>query len=150
MDGEAPADPVQSAIAAPYAHVTAPLRRLVDRWGLVICAALCAGAEVPGWARSSLADLPAIMGNSSRLASQVVTGALDRVQAALLSSRIGSVVDATVLAVRNGGVLVQLDDPAVTASAPRPDGVQPGDRVRLTVTAADIATGRVSFEPVTE
>ncbi|RDV46502.1 ribonuclease II [Leifsonia sp. ku-ls] len=150
MDGEAPSDPVQSAIAAPYAHVTAPLRRLVDRWGLVICEALCAGAEVPGWARSSLADLPAIMGNSSRLASQVVAGALDRVEAALLSSRIGSVVDATVLAVRNGGVLVQLDDPAVTASAPRPDGVQPGDRVRLTVTAADIATGRVSFEPVTE
>jgi len=44
---------------------------------------------------------------------------------------------------------VQLDDPAVSASAPRADGVAPGDRVRLRVTAADIATGRVSFEPVT-
>ncbi|NUU05285.1 RNB domain-containing ribonuclease [Leifsonia sp. C5G2] len=148
MDGEAPADPQQSAIAAPYAHVTAPLRRLVDRWGLVICEALCSGTPVPDWARASLGELPAIMGNSSRLASQVVTGALDRVEAALLSSRIGSVVDATVLAVRNGGVLVQLDDPAVSASAPRPDGVQPGDRIRLTVTAADIATGRVAFHPV--
>ena len=48
MDGEAPADPVQSALAAPYAHVTAPLRRLVDRWGLVVCEALSAGREVPG------------------------------------------------------------------------------------------------------
>lgn len=43
---------VQAAIAAPYAHVTAPLRRLVDRFGLVVCEALSSGDEVPGWARS--------------------------------------------------------------------------------------------------
>ncbi|WP_285116914.1 RNB domain-containing ribonuclease [Leifsonia sp. fls2-241-R2A-40a] len=148
MDGTAPADPQQSAIAAPYAHVTAPLRRLVDRWGLVICEALCAGRPVPDWARESLADLPSIMGNSSRLASQLDAGAVDRVEAALLSSRIGSELEATVLGVRNGSILVQLDDPIVAASAPRPDDVGPGDRVRLRVTAADIASGRVAFEPV--
>ncbi|WP_335339027.1 ribonuclease catalytic domain-containing protein [Microterricola viridarii] len=61
----APADPVQSAIAAPYAHTTAPLRRLVDRWSLVICAALCAGEPVPGWARDSLGELPGIMGRAA-------------------------------------------------------------------------------------
>lgn len=149
MDGEAPADPQQAAIAAPYAHVTAPLRRLADRWALVICEALCAGRPVPSWARDSLGELPSIMGLSSRLAAQVEAGAVDRVEAALLSSRIGTELDATVLAVRNGTVLVQLDDPAVSASAPRADGVAPGDRVRLRVTAADIATGRVTFEPVT-
>ena len=32
FDGETPKDAVQAAIAAPYAHATAPLRRLVDRW----------------------------------------------------------------------------------------------------------------------
>jgi exoribonuclease R len=77
----------------------------------------------------------------------VEAGAVDRVEAALLSSRIGAVLEATVLAVRNGTVLVQLDEPAVTASAPRPDGVAPGDRLRLRVTAADIAAGHVAFEP---
>ncbi|MEV8215349.1 RNB domain-containing ribonuclease [Leifsonia sp. NPDC077715] len=148
MDGTAPADPQQAAIAAPYAHVTAPLRRLADRWALVICEALCAGRPVPAWARDSLGELPSIMGASSRLAAQVDAGAVDRVEAALLSSRIGDILDATVLAVRNGTVLVQLDDPAVSASAPRADGVAPGDRVRLRVTAADIATGKVAFEPV--
>ncbi|HWT33973.1 MAG TPA: RNB domain-containing ribonuclease [Microbacterium sp.] len=148
LDGAAPADPQQAAIAAPYAHVTAPLRRLVDRWGLVICEALCAGTPVPAWARNSLAELPSIMGASSRLAAQVDAGAVDRVEAALLSSRVGAELDATVLAVRNGAVLVQLDDPLVSASAPRPDGVLPGDRVRLRVQAADIATGRVAFEPI--
>ena len=148
LDGAAPADPQQAAIAAPYAHVTAPLRRLVDRWGLLICEALCAGTPVPAWARNSLAELPSIMGASSRLAAQVDAGAVDRVEAALLSSRVGTELDATVLAVRNGTILVQLDDPLVSASAPRPDGVLPGDRVRLRVQAADIATGRVAFEPI--
>lgn len=148
MDGTAPADAQQAAIAAPYAHVTAPLRRLVDRWALVICEALCAGRPVPAWARDSLGELPSIMGASSRLAAQVDAGAVDRVEAALLSSRIGAELDATVLAVRNGTVLVQLDEPAVSAPAPRADGVAPGDRVRLRVTDADIQTGRVAFEPV--
>ncbi|WP_374010665.1 RNB domain-containing ribonuclease [Leifsonia sp. LS-T14] len=149
FDGTVPEDPQQAAIAAPYAHVTAPLRRLADRWALVICEALCAGRRpVPAWARDSLGELPSIMGASSRLAAQVDAGAVDRVEAALLSSRIGVELDATVLAVRNGTVLVQLDDPAVSASAPRADGVSPGDRVRLRVTAADIQTGRVAFEPV--
>jgi len=148
LDGSAPADPMQAAIAAPYAHVTAPLRRLIDRWGLVVCEALCAGRPVPAWARESLGELPSIMGASSRLAAQLQSGALDRVEAALLSSLVGAERDATVLAVRNGTVLVQLDDPAVTASAPRADGVAPGDRVRLRVTAADIPTGHIAFEPV--
>lgn len=148
MDGEAPADPVQSAIAAPYAHATAPLRRLVDRWVLVVCEALCAGRPVPAWARESLGQLPSIMGASTRVAGQLDAGALDRVEAALLASRIGAVFDATVLAVRNGSVTVQLADPVVTASLPRPDGVGPGDRVRLHLVAADIPSGTVRFDAV--
>lgn len=148
MDGTAPADPDQSAIAAPYAHATAPLRRLVDRWVLVVCEALCAGRPVPAWARGSLGALPSIMGASTRLASALDGGALDRVEAALLASRIGAVFDATVLAVRNGTVTVQLADPVVTASLPRPDGVRPGDRVRVHLVSADIPTGTVRFDAV--
>ncbi|WP_313541807.1 RNB domain-containing ribonuclease [Leifsonia aquatica] len=148
MDGEAPADPAQSAIAAPYAHTTAPLRRLVDRWALVVCDALCAGRPVPDWARESLGTLPSIMGASNRLAAKLDAGALDRVEAALLASRIGAVFDATVLAVRNGTVTVQLADPVVTASLPRPDGVRPGDRLRLHLVAADIPSGTIRFDAV--
>lgn len=148
MDGEAPADAAQSAIAAPYAHTTAPLRRLVDRWALVVCEALCAGRPVPAWARESLGALPSIMGASNRVAAKLEAGALDRVEAALLASRIGAVFDATVLAVRNGTVTVQLADPVVTASLPRPDGVRPGDRLRLHLVAADIPSGTVRFDAV--
>ena len=54
FDGTVPEEPEHAAVAYPYAHVTAPLRRLVDRFGLAICEALSAGAEVPGWAREAL------------------------------------------------------------------------------------------------
>lgn len=145
MDGEVPRDPLQSAVAAPYAHTTAPLRRLVDRWVLVICEAICAGTEIPAWARASLGDLPSIMGASSRLGSQLNAASIDRVEAALLVDRVGDAFDATVLAVRGDTMTVQLADPAVVASAPRPDDVQPGTVVRVRLTAADIPTGRVTF-----
>ena len=52
-----PADgppPVHAAIAAPYAHVTAPLRRLCDRIANEVVLALAAGAEPPEWALSAL------------------------------------------------------------------------------------------------
>jgi exoribonuclease R len=148
MDGEAPADPMQSAVAAPYAHATAPLRRLVDRWVLVICEAICAGAEIPGWARSTLGRLPSIMGASSRLGSQLNAASVDRVEAALLVGRVGDEFDATVLAIRGDSMTVQLADPAVVASCPRPDAVQPGTVVRLRLLTADIATGGVTFTAV--
>lgn len=65
FDGAVPEAVVQSAIAAPYAHTTAPLRRLVDRFVLVICASLCAGEEVPGWVRDALPHLNALIDRKS-------------------------------------------------------------------------------------
>lgn len=47
FDGEVPARPEHSALASVYAHVTAPLRRLVDRYAGEVCVAICAGLPVP-------------------------------------------------------------------------------------------------------
>ncbi|MDN5763733.1 MAG: transaldolase, partial [Microlunatus sp.] len=49
-----------SALAAQYTHVTAPLRRLVDRYTGETCVALCAGKPVPQWVLDALPGLPAI------------------------------------------------------------------------------------------
>ena len=49
FDGRLPDQTEHAALASTYAHVTAPLRRLVDRYGLEVCAALCAGEQVPAW-----------------------------------------------------------------------------------------------------
>ncbi len=147
MNGTAPADPLQSALAAPYAHVTAPLRRLVDRWGLVVCEALSDGREVPGWARESLHELPALMGASSRRASQLDAASVARVEAAVLSGRVGERFEATVLELRGDKAVVQLVDPAVTASCAAPAGARPGERMTVLLEGADIASGAVHFAP---
>ena len=47
FEGEAPKDPVHAALASTYAHTTAPLRRLVDRYVGEACIALSAGKPIP-------------------------------------------------------------------------------------------------------
>ncbi len=145
MDGSVPDDPVQSALAAPYAHVTAPLRRLVDRWGLVICEAISHGRDVPGWARDTLGELPSLMGASSRRAAQLDAASVARVEAAVLSDRIGERFRATVLRTRNGTAVIQLVEPAVTASVSIGPDVQPGAWVAVVLEHADIRAGTVRF-----
>lgn len=144
---DAPAQPMQAALAAPYAHVTAPLRRLVDRWGLLVCEALVAGHEVPGWVRSSLGELPGIMSASAGLAGRLNSGAIDRIEAAVLADRVGDDFEAVVLAQNTSNTRIQLADPAVEASV---DGVfgTPGGEVRVRLVATSIRTGTLAFEPV--
>ena len=147
FDGAVPENIEQAAIAAPYAHATAPLRRLVDRWVLAICLAVSEGVEIPAWARESLPELPDLMQASSQRASRLNADTVNRVEAALMQPLVGETVEATVIEMRNGGerVSIQIADPAVTASAPVPSGTKPGDTVSLKVVRADIAQGEVEF-----
>lgn len=145
FDGELPEQTGQAAIGAPYAHATAPLRRLVDRWALVICDALANGREVPVWARESLPELPALMARSSQKASQLDAGALDRVEAALLHGHEGEVFDGVVLGLRSDGARVQLTSPPVAAKVKGLDA-QPGDTVDLRLVSATVSDGALVFE----
>jgi exoribonuclease R len=145
MDGDVPADPEQSALAAPYAHVTAPLRRLVDRWGLVVCEALVAGREVPAWARETLHELPPLMGASSQRASRLDAASVALVEAAVLSDRVGDRFTVTVLDVRGENAVIQLTEPAVTASCPASAGTRAGTTLDVVLEHADIRAGEVRF-----
>lgn len=149
FDGDPPEQTVQAAIAAPYAHTTAPLRRLVDRWSLVVCEAIANDRPVPEWARSSLPELPALMSASDALAGRLTAGALDRVEAAVLTGREDELFEGVVLRERGEGatatIRVQLAEPPVTATASGAhDGV--GSRVRVRLVRADVATGELVFE----
>lgn len=146
FDGEAPEVTLQAAVAAPYAHVTAPLRRLVDRFGLALCEAVSAGEAVPSWVRSALPELPSAMAASSSVAGQLDSLALNIVEAAMLHGREGEQFEATVLSSTKGAASVQLDDPAVTARLDTP--VEPGSRLRLRLERAEIATGAATFTVV--
>lgn len=143
FDGEAPDHTTQAAVAAPYAHTTAPLRRLVDRFVLVTCEALLAGEPVPQWVRDALPTLPKIMGKSDGVASRLEHASVDAIEAALLTGRVGDVFDATVIATNPTGGVIQLTDPIVTA--PISGSVTAGATVRATLQSADIATGVVQF-----
>src|SRR6478672_1155666 len=145
FDGEVPAEPEHAAVAAPYAHVTAPLRRLVDRFGLAVCEAVASGRDVPGWAREALPSLPEVMAASDKVANGVERACADAVEAAALEDRVGDVFDAMVVDKREkGGAVVQIQDPAVLANA---DGQnQLGTWVKVTLTEATVATGTVRFE----
>jgi exoribonuclease R len=145
MDGAVPADPEQSALAAPYAHVTAPLRRLVDRWGLVVCEALIAGREVPAWARATLHELPALMGASSQRASRLEAASVALVEAAVLSDRVGERFTVTVLELRGENAVIQLAEPAVTATCPTTPGARAGATLDVVLEHADIRAGEVRF-----
>jgi VacB/RNase II family 3'-5' exoribonuclease len=143
FDGESPADPEQAAVAAPYAHATAPLRRLVDRFVLVTCEALLAGRDVPTWVRDALPTLPKIMSRSDGLASRLERASVDAIEAALLSDRVGEVFTAVVIKADESGGIIQLTDPLVTAAI---EGtVTAGDTVSATLVMADIATGTTRF-----
>lgn len=144
FDGDLPEQREHAAVASTYAHVTAPLRRLVDRFALAICTAICAGEEIPAWAREALPDLPDIMRETDRLASGVNRACVDATEAAVLRGRVGEDFDAVVVDRSDRGAEIQLLHPAVVARAQGPGDV--GDRVRARLTEAEIATSTVRFQ----
>lgn len=145
FDGEAPEQPVHAGIGAPYAHTTAPLRRLVDRYVGEVCVAVSADIDVPEWARSALPELPHTMERSGRRAQQYEAGIISTVEAALLEHRVGETFTALVIDVdeQDGGGSVQLTDPAVTAHC---EGDLPlGERVSVKLESADVGKRQVRF-----
>jgi exoribonuclease R len=149
FDGHLPDQTQHAALASSYAHVTAPLRRLVDRYGLEACAALCAGQPVPDWVRAGLPDLPRVMQESGRRAHTYEHAVLDLAEALTLQARVGERFTGVVLQSdhddeRKGTVMVQ--DPAVEARLTSSSPLPVGEDVTVTLAAADPATRTVRFE----
>jgi len=145
FDGTPPAETGHGGVGAAYAHVTAPLRRLVDRFGSELCLALTAGTELPGWLRGALPALPATMAASDAVAGAVSRACVDRTEAALLAGRVGEGFDAVVLrAGREGGPSeVYVHEPPVLARCTGP--LRLGETVRVRLVEADPANGRIAF-----
>ena len=146
FDDEVPSRPAHAGVGAPYAHTTAPLRRLVDRYVGEVCVAVSAGADVPDWVRSALPQLPATMEQSNRRAQQYEAGIVSTVEAAVLERSVGQVFDAVVVEVdeHDGGGTVQLTEPAVTAHC-EGEGLPLGERVGVRLELADVAKRQVRF-----
>ncbi|MCJ0867941.1 RNB domain-containing ribonuclease [Streptomyces sp. AP-93] len=150
--GETPDPVLHAAVAAPYAHCTAPLRRLVDRYTGELCVAAVAGAEPPGWALEALDALPKEMSDGTRLANSAERESVDLVEAALLKDRVGETFEATVIDVKDREPLVgtvHLAEPAVIGRVESTSAELPlGDRIRVRLTEADPGRAKVLFAPV--
>jgi exoribonuclease R len=140
FDGEPPAEHHHFAIAADYAHATAPLRRLQDRYVSECCLAASAGTPVPDWVRAGLADLPEAMAAGDHRAGVVERGIVDFVEAILLAGREGERFDAVVVDEK----LVQLCDPAVRGRLTG-DAPEPGSNVTVRLERADPQARKVEF-----
>ncbi|MGG8406635.1 RNB domain-containing ribonuclease, partial [Streptomyces sp. 12297] len=148
--GRTPDPALHSAVAAPYAHCTAPLRRLVDRYAGELCVAAVAGREPPEWAVAALADLPKEMAEGGRLANTVERECVDLVEAAVLKDRVGETFDATVIDVKEREPrvgTVHLEEPAVVGRIESGSPVPLGERIRVRLTQADPGTAKILFAP---
>jgi exoribonuclease R len=120
--GAPPVEQLHAGIGAPYAHVTAPLRRLVDRFGTEVC----------------------LMAAADRLAHDVDRAVIDATEAFLLADRVGEKFEAVVLDADDKGATIAIEQPAVRAKC-EGSGLSLGQRVKVTLLSCDVRTRTVRF-----
>jgi exoribonuclease R len=145
FDGAGPDVRSHAGIGEPYAQVTAPLRRLVDRFGLEVCLAVSAGEEVDADIRAALPALPDAMDASDDRASQVDRAVVDQVEA--WSVDVGQQFPAVVMRAGDDDATVMLRSPAVVATC-KAQNLKPGTRVKVEV--ADVTVRAVTFRVTPE
>ncbi|MFE0377956.1 RNB domain-containing ribonuclease [Streptomyces inhibens] len=156
FDGAPPAasDALHAAVAAPYAHATAPLRRLVDRYTSELCLAASAGEEPADWVRGALPALPREMETGTQRANQIERACVDLVEAALLRDRVGEIFEALVVEIQEKDPTrgtVHLYEPAVIGqveTAPDGPALPLGHRIRVRLAEAEPGREPVRFTPV--
>lgn len=141
FDGTPPANAHHAALATEYAHVTAPLRRLADRYTNEVCVAVAAGEAVPAGVRDALPRLPAVMREADQRANALERAIVDFVEAVFLANRVGETFRAVVV----DDDRVQLcDDLAVRAPVEGED-LPLGEVIDVELIEADPATRAVRF-----
>ena len=148
FDGKPPPHPMHSALASTYTHVTAPLRRLVDRYTGELCLALCAGQPAPAWVLQALPGLPRTMAAADQRASRYERAVIDLAEALVLAPRVGDSFEATIVEVdrRDGhhGVAM-LHALAIEAPVSGTSELPLGEVVDVRLATADPARRAIGF-----
>jgi exoribonuclease R len=145
FDGRLPELTTHAGIGGSYTHVTAPIRRLVDRFATEICLAVSEDRPVPEWVRTALAQVPEWMSASDSLAAKVDRACLDQVEAWVLAEHVGGEFDAVVLRADEGKAEILVEDPPVMGKCSGAK-LRDGARVRVRLTAVDAGKRKISFE----
>lgn len=128
--------PWHSAMRATYAHATAPLRRLADRFVCEAALALANGKEVPAEVTSAFQRLPDVMNKADAKAGQVNSAVLELAEAVVLSGRVGQTFDGTVIDIDDRGAKVQICKPAVLTRIAA-NGLAVGAEIKVRLEEAD-------------
>lgn len=138
--------PWHAAVAATYAHATAPLRRLADRYVIRATLAIANGQPVPAAVTDAFGKLPAVMARADAIGGQIDRAVIDLAEAVMLQGREGQAFAAVVTDADDRGARIQLRDLPVVARLAMP-GAEPGDAITVKLTAADPERQRITFEP---
>lgn len=138
------AAPWHSAVAAPYAHATAPLRRLADRYVVEAALALVNGKAVPAEVEAAFETLPGPMAKAEALGSRIERASVDLAEAILLHGREGERFEAVATEIDERGARIQLRDLPVVARL-EGRGVEAGERLGIVLVEASPALRRIVF-----
>jgi len=136
-----------AAVAARYAHVPAPLRRLGDRYATEVCLAVEAGMRPPVWVADGLAGLPDALQRAGGRESGASRAAVDLAEALVLRPLVGRRLEVAVVAADDEGSTVVCRDPAVQARVAG-HRLALGEQVAVRVEAADPVERTVTLRPV--
>lgn len=143
---EAGVKPWHAAMAATYAHATAPLRRLADRYVVRATLAIANGQPVPQVVTDAFPRLPKVMARADAQSGQIDRAAIDLAEAVMLQGREGETFTAVVTDVTDRDTRFQLCELPIVARI-QMTSTEPGDTVQLRLTAADTAAGTIAFAP---
>jgi exoribonuclease R len=149
FDGQVPPDPLHHALAMKYAHCTAPLRRLADRYVLDLVADLAAGHAPSAEDRPRLPEVAKVMNEAETRGNRLERAVVDVGEAWTLRARVGETFRAVALAVRDNKVEVQIEDPPVRAEAargPHAKWLELGEHVAVKLASVDVEAGKTHFE----
>ena len=139
--------PWHVAMAATYAHATAPLRRLADRYVVRAALAIANGLPVPESVSQAFAKLPPVMARADTLSGQIERAVVDLAEAVMLKGCEGRVYPAIVTDVDERGARMQLKEQPVVARV-EAHKVQPGDAISVRLLTTDPERRLIQFERV--
>jgi exoribonuclease R len=134
-------------MAATYAHATAPLRRLADRYVVRAALAIANGQPVPDVVAEAFVKLPPVMARADVLGGQIERAVVDLAEAVMLQGCEGRAFPAIVTDIDERGARMQLRDQPVVARVDA-HGVEPGDAISVRLVATDPDRRMINFQRV--
>ena len=128
--------PWHSAMAASYAHATAPLRRLADRYVVQTTLAVANGRPVPEAASQAFAKLPPVMARADERSGQIQRAAVDLAETVMLHGHEGESLSSVITDIDQRGARIQLCRYPVVARVDA-QGAEIGDDLQVKLVSAD-------------